>query len=55
MEVTTEFGKRIIQKEDIDCYRATVYNLYNCVIYLKNGESVWIFETFEQVDEVFDL
>lgn len=56
MEVTTENGKRFINKKDVEDYRATSsLPPFNCVIYLKNGESIWVYETFEEVDNVFDF
>jgi len=55
MNLTTENGQRFIAADEISSYSATAYGQFNCVIYLKTGESIWIYETFEQVDAVFDL
>ena len=52
MNVTAENGIRFIDVDEIDVYRSTGYNRFNCVIYLKNGEVIYIFETFEHVDSM---
>jgi len=55
MTVTTENGIISINKEELESYRGISYFPFNCVLYLKTGKDIWIYETFEEVDNVFNF
>lgn len=55
IELTTKNGKITINKNDIDCFRGATAGDYNCVIYLKSYEIIYVYETFEQVNNIYSL
>ena len=53
IKLTTKEGNVFIKNDDIDAYRGTSISPYNCVIYLLNGDEIYVYETFAQVDSLF--
>ena len=44
--VTTDFGELTINKEDIECCRGISSGRFNSVLYMRDGHTIYVYETF---------